>query len=210
MRWAIVAVVVVVAGTFALIIRPPIKEPALAHELIAMRREVDFPAVSFAPGRSIRLGDLPSELKGRFEDQVQQDQRHQDRLTVLLDRYGWPTEKMVGREAVGAALLVVERAPDADFKQRAVSLMQQVGATHNQDYARVVDLVAVSRGEPQTYGTQWQCESGTFKYLTPVKDSAHLRQRRRDAGLPPADKFARSFCAEPGGDVRVFTPPSAP
>jgi hypothetical protein len=207
MRWAIVAVVVVVAGTFALIIRPPIKEPALAHELIAMRREVDLPAVSFRPGQPINFGDLPSQIQNRAEEQATQDQRHQDRMTVLLDRYGWPTKKMVGTEAIEAALLVVERAPDPDFKARAISLMEQAGETHNQDYARIVDLIAVSRQQPQTYGTQWQCENGTYKYMTPLKDPAHLRELRRGVGLPPADKFANDFCS---GDRYIIRRDVAP
>lgn len=204
MRWAIVAVVVVVAGTAALVIRPPIKEPALAHELISMRREVDFPAVSFRPGRGVSLGDLPSDLRDRYDDQAKQDERHQDRMLVLLDRYGWPTEKMVGREAVDAALLLVNRAPDLAFKERALSSMREVGANNSPEFAILVDQVAIGRGEPQTYGTQWQCADGAIQYTTPLKDPTHLARLRHTVNLPPEDKFARDICSDPGSDTYII------
>jgi hypothetical protein len=210
MRWAIVAVVVVVAATLALVIRPPIKRPALAHDLIAMEREIDFRAVSVPTGQQFRLSDLPKSIQERFEDQSTQDQRHMDRMVVLLERYGWPTEKMVGREGVRAAILVVERAPDIAFKDRAVSLMQQVGADDNPEYAQLVDTVAVFKGEPQTYGTQWTCSADSgddamhVRLTTPLKDPDHLVALRRSVGLPPYDKFARAFCASPGDGPRII------
>jgi hypothetical protein len=193
-----------------LIIRPPIKQPALAHELIAMRREVDFQAVSFPRNDAQRfsLADLPEAMRKRYEDQVTRDKRHQARLNSLLDRYGWPTKKMVGREAVDAAMLVVQRAPDLEFKDHALSLMQRAGADDNPNYAILVDQIAVWRQQPQTYGTQWTCsDEGHVTLTTPVKDPDHLAARRHQVGLPTYDKFAREFCAVPANDdgVRIIT-----
>ena len=206
MRWAIVAVVVVVAATFALIVRPPIKQPTLAHKLIAMQREVDFRAVSVAPGQQFSLSNLPDVLKNQFEDQVKQDRRHQDTLSGLLDSYGWPTKKMVGREGVNAALLVVDRAPDLAFKQRAIGLIQQAGEDDNEQYALLVDLVAVMQQLPQTYGTQWSCEpngDGSLRVhlTTPLKDPRHVVALRRKVGLGAKDRFAERACS---GDYRII------
>jgi hypothetical protein len=209
MRWAIVAVVVVVAATVALIIRPPLTQPGLAHDLIGMRREIDFRAVTFPADASQRfsISDLPRAMRERYEDQVTQDKRHQDQLGLLLDRFGWPTEKMVGREAISAAMLVVQRAPDLEFKDRALSLMQRVGADDNANYAILVDQIAAWRQQPQTYGTQWTCaEDGGVKLTTPLKDPEHLAELRRKVGLPTYDKFARAFCGVPADDngVRII------
>jgi hypothetical protein len=209
MRWAIVAVVVVVAATLALIIRPPIKRPSLAHDLIAMQREVNFQAVTFAgaPRGRISIGDLPAAMRNRYEDQLTQDQRHQDHMDRLLDRYGWPTERMVGREGVNAALLIVERAPAIEFKGRALSLMQHAGADDNERYARLVDMVAVAKNEPQTYGTQWTCsDDNHVALMTPLKDPDRVVALRQRVGLPAYDKFARAVCAVPANDdgVRII------
>lgn len=205
MRWAIVAVVVVVAATFALIVRPPIKQPALAHKLIAMQREVDFRAAQTEPGQQFSLSSLPEALKNQFEDQAKQDRRHQQTLSGLLDSYGWPTKKMVGTEGVNAALLVVDRAPDLEFKQHAIDLIQQAGADDNEEYARIVDLVAVMQQLPQTYGTQWSCsdEGGRLhvQLTTPLKDPENVVALRRKVGLPAEDKFAAAACS---GDARII------
>jgi hypothetical protein len=200
MRWATVAVVVVVAATVALLIRPPIKDPALAHELISMQRDIDQFAVRFNGAGPVNIGDISDALKNKMRDANEVDRKNTDRLADILATHGWPTDKQVGSEAALAAMNVVGRAQDVDFKARAIALMDKAGVQPNPQYARLVDMVAVSKGQPQTYGTQWNCENGSLKLMTPLKDPQHLQQLRREAGLDAYDKFALQFCAEPNTD----------
>jgi hypothetical protein len=195
-RVAIVAVVVVVAAALSLLIRPPIKEPALSHQLIAMQRAWEGEAVNFrgGPGQRFSIADLPDDLQSQFEKSRDIDQENVDALRPLLERFGWPTKKLVGREAVHAAMSVVQRAADLAFKEFAIGLMQKAGADDNEEYARLVDQIAVMKGEPQTYGTQWTCEDGDARPVTPVKDPDQAAARRASVGLEPYEKFARQFC----------------
>ncbi|MEY2418434.1 MAG: hypothetical protein QOG90_1114 [Actinomycetota bacterium] len=203
MRWATVAVVVVVAATMALLIRPPIKDPALAHELISMQRDIDQFSLRFNSAGPVNIGDLSEALKKKIRNADEVDKANADRLAEILATHGWPTEREVGKEAAFAAMNVVGRAQDVDFKVKAVALMDKAGVERNPQYARLVDMVAVIKGQPQTYGTQWNCENGTYKYMTPLKDPAHIRRLRQDVGLPPSDAFRNDFCAEPGANGAV-------
>jgi hypothetical protein len=194
-RVAIVAVVVVVAAFFALIVRPPIKEPGLSHELISMKREVEsFEVNFFQSGGRVSFGAVSQVLQDQQRDAALVDQQNMDRLSVLLDQYGWPTKKQVGREGVQSALLVAQRAPDPAFKERVIALIEKAGDNDTPEYARLVDQVAVAKGEPQTYGTGWTCEDGRPRPATPVKDPERVLQRRESVGLGAYDRFSLEFC----------------
>jgi hypothetical protein len=206
-----VAVVVIVAMAFALAIRPPIKEPAFSHELIAMQREVDSFQVNFfrEDGR-VSFGAVSQAFEDQQRDAAVVDQQNQDRLNVLLDRYGWPTEKMVGSEAVHAALTVAQRAPDPAFKERALGYMKQAGQDNTPEYARLVDQVAVSKGELQTYGTVYLCRNGRLQLATPIKQTDNLTRLRKSVGLGDYERFRADFCFSDesvGGPATSVVPP---
>lgn len=200
------AVVVVVAATMALVIRPPIKEPGLAHRLIAMQRAIDKSGVQFSGARPT-FGELSEALRNKVRDAEAVDAANTKKLATIIATHGWPTKQEVGREGESAALNVVSRARDVDFQARALDLMSKAGVTRNVQYARLVDLVAVARQQPQTYGTQWTCSEdgeGRVQPTTPIADPQHLDQLRQSVGLPPYDKFAE-FCAGPPGSSNTET-----
>ena len=209
MRWATVAVVVVVAATLALLIRPPIQDPATAHDLIAMQRAIDKYSVRFIGGDQPSFSQISDALRNKQEDASKVDAANTERLRRILDAHGWPTDKEVGSEALRAAFNVVSRSQDVSFKVRAIGLMQQSGLKPTPEYARLVDMVAVAQGQPQTYGTMWTCsDDGHVKLLTPLKDPDNLASLRRAAGLPVYEGFADDFCAGP--DRRVIIRRGAP
>ncbi|HVV37006.1 MAG TPA: DUF6624 domain-containing protein [Acidimicrobiales bacterium] len=202
-HWATVAVVVVVAAVVALVIRPPITDPATAHQLISMQRAVDK-----LNKTEVRVGppsvtDIQDLLRNQGKDALALDAANTTKLKAILDAHGWPTEQQVGSEAVHAALSIVERSADTDFQAHAVDLMQQAKVKPDEVYARVIDMVEVAHGEPQTYGTQWQCVDGHARPITPVKDPEQALALRRQIGMPAYDKLAADFCAHPGG-VRII------
>jgi hypothetical protein len=196
MRWATVGVVVVVAAVLALIIRPPIKEPGVAHELIAMQRAIDETGVQFFGSGRPNIGDISDALQNKLDDADAVDAKNSVRLGRILDAHGWPTEKEVGEEAEQAALNVVGRSRDVALKERALDLMAKAGIKRNERTARLIDMVAVIKGEPQTYGTQWTCQNGYAVPLTPVADPDRALELRRQVGLPAFDKLATEFCRD--------------
>jgi hypothetical protein len=210
----VVAVVVVVVAIFAVLLRPPISNPALAHELIGMERESREAQVFFGgPPGQIQLGDLSAALRDRVSDSTEIHKRHTARLVEIMAKHGWPTEKAVGREGAFAAMNILRRSDgDSAFFTNALSLIARAGADDTPEYAQLVDRIAVTSDQPQTYGTQWTCRNGEVSPQTPIKDRANLDARRRRVGLPPyatdvgnGGKFA--FCGDVSGEAPVTIQP---
>lgn len=186
--------------------RPPITEPKLAHELIMMQRENEEAAVGFQ-GTLGMIRQLPPDVQQQLLDRDQVDLRHTARLKQIIARYGWPTVRMVGRQGAHAALEVVRRSnEDNAFQARALDLVVKSGEGDKEAIARLVDDVAVARGEPQTYGTQYTCRDGELVLATPIKDigdGLSLTQRRATMDLPPneieqgEDGFKRGLICDP-------------
>jgi hypothetical protein len=216
-RLGLAAGVVVVVAVLAVLLRPPITNPALAHELIRMERESLNAQVRFdGPPGQFQLSDLPDALRQRVDDAREINQRNKLRLEEIMDQHGWPRERAVGREGAHAAMRILQRSDgDAAFFSNALSLIEKAGADDTPDFARLVDRIAVSANRPQTYGTMWTCFDGEVVPMTPIKDEANLDARRRSVGLGPyaeeiggGPKFAVCGFDEPtdGSESTVIEP----
>jgi uncharacterized protein DUF6624 len=115
-------------------------------------------------------------------------------LKNYVARWGWPTSEQVGREAVGAAFLIVQHAvQDTAFMRATLPAIE--GAYRRGDLdggavAMLTDRVAVKTGHPQIYGTQLSLREGRW-VLDALADSAHVDERRRKMGLPPLAEYLR-------------------
>ena len=91
-----------------------------------------------------------------------------------------------------AVLRLALHARDTEVQQAVLELvgpastLQAEGALQR-DYARLVDRVAVNRGEPQRFGTQRWID-GDCTRLFEIEDPDHLAKRRADFGLPPLSR----------------------
>ena len=140
-------------------------------------------------GGPIGVIRLSPEQREQLLDADKLDVRHTTRLKAIIEQHGWPTYRMVGRQAVDAALMIVRRTQnDLDFQARALDLVVKSGEGDKAAIARLVDDVAVTRGEPQIYGTQYTCRNGSLVLATPIKDTGDgltITERRAAMGLPP-------------------------
>ena len=95
-----------------------------------------------------------------------------------LRRYGWAADR--------AALLIVQHA-DADpvFQSSVVSALEprlEAGDTDPENFAYLVDRVAVRAGQPQRFGTQMDCVKG--EWIVPeIVDQTTLDERRKRMNL---------------------------
>lgn len=84
--------------------------------------------------------------------------RHGDRLSEIMDEYGWPTAELVGAEAARAAWLIAQHADrQLDVQRRALDLMRQAvsaGSASSRELAFLHDRTLVNEGRKQIYGTQ--------------------------------------------------------
>lgn len=115
-------------------------------------------------------------------------------LKAYVARWGWPTRAQVGREAVGAAFLIVQHAVhDTAFMRQMLPLIQESYRRGDLDggaVALLIDRLEVKAGHPQIYGTQLHLEDGRW-VLDPIADSDRVDQRRRQMGLPPLADYLR-------------------
>jgi hypothetical protein len=114
------------------------------------------------------------------------DAAHQRRFEEIVAEIGWPTIPLVGAEASQAAWLIAQHAPDLEFMERCLGLMQALPAKsiHSANIAYLQDRVMTRRGKPQIYGTQF-VDLGEGLRVYPIQDPEHVDERRASVGLGP-------------------------
>ena len=157
----------------------PGSDPALRSELLGMAKKDQA-----VRGRINSEGETPELL----EEESRIDWRNTDRMKLIVDEFGWPTRRMVGKDGAKAAWSVAIHADhDTKFQRRCLDLMKaalkhgQVSAVH---VAYLTDRVRTREGKPQVYGTQNGVIDGVRRYF-PIEDLKHVEKRRAEVGLPP-------------------------
>ena len=127
------------------------------------------------------------------------------RLAEILDTHGWPTYDLVGEDGEDAAWAVAQHSDqDPAFQRRALERLRtavEAGQASPGNLAYLEDRVAVSAGEPQTYGTQVGCGPDGPVPATPLKDEAAVDALRAEAGLERYDDYLAEMaevCAAEG------------
>ena len=111
-----------------------------------------------------------------------------DRLTEIIDAFGWPGAGLVGAEAAYAAWKIAQHADrQLDVQRRALALITDtpdpgIGV---REVAMLRDRVLVNEGRNQIFGTQVAGVVDGQPVLWPCDDPAGLAGRRAEAGLPP-------------------------
>ena len=125
------------------------------------------------------------------------DSDNQSRLKAIVHEHGWPTAKLVGKDAVHATFLLLQHASDTNFQKEMLPLIRRSfvnGDLDGQSYALLFDRIRVRENKPQLYGTQarplaeWKDKTPA---LMPIEDEANIEKRRADLGLPPLDLYLK-------------------
>lgn len=115
------------------------------------------------------------------------DRRHTRRMKAIVQQYGWPTFRMVGKRGADAAWYLVQHADhDVAWQERCLALMRSAmtrGQATQRLFAMLTDRVLVNQGKWQLYGTQWCSDRGTLELRRPIRDRRRLAARRRVAGM---------------------------
>ncbi|MFI6856657.1 DUF6624 domain-containing protein [Streptomyces sp. NPDC050416] len=123
--------------------------------------------------------------------------RHGDRLSEIMDEYGWPTADMVGEEAARAAWLIAQHADrQLDVQRRALRLMEQAvsaGSAGARELAFLRDRTLVNEGRNQIYGTQIAGVKDGAPVPWPCEEPERLDERRVEVGIEPFDEYVAKF-----------------
>ncbi|PJJ80181.1 DUF6624 domain-containing protein [Mucilaginibacter auburnensis] len=123
-------------------------------------------------------------------------------LIIVLDilrKYGWLGTDKVGEKGNKAIWLVVQHSDLKTQKKYLPFLKKSVEKGLSKPYylALTLDRIAMGEGKKQIYGSQFTRDMTTGKYVVyPIKDEAHLDERRKAMGMEPMVEYAKSMDAE--------------
>lgn len=109
------------------------------------------------------------------------------RMKRIVNQYGWPTKKLVGKRASRSAWLLVQHADsDVKFQEDCLKLIKEARRDDKDtkmQIAFLTDRVLVNKGKPQIYGTQFYADKDGKIIPRPIIDLLHLDDRRKIMGL---------------------------
>ncbi len=122
-------------------------------------------------------------------------QSHADRLKAIIAEHGWPGHALVGHEGNTYAWRIAQHATcDLEFQRWVLMLIKDAVARRDAPMAheaQLEDLIRITEGRPQLYGTQLEIDADGLMSPLPIEDAAHVNDRRRAAGLGRLEKRVR-------------------
>ncbi|WP_326609545.1 hypothetical protein OG949_04800 [Streptomyces scopuliridis] len=165
----------------------------MAHDIAALATEL----------ADMAAADHRSSIRANSDDPAEQlawrrlTARHGDRLSEIMDEYGWPTAELVGEEAAHAAWLIAQHADrQLDVQRRALQLMQQAvseGAAGPRELAFLRDRTLVNEGREQVYGTQIAGVNDGSPVPWPCEEPERMDELRAEVGIEPFDEYVAKF-----------------
>src|SRR5262245_44497523 len=175
----------------------PAKEPELRSELLRRMvtdQEARQAFIQWMNDNGTNGVVVPSTLSKEKQREWEQiagklkavDEDNTKRLRSLVEKHGWPTCTLVGKDGANAAWLLVQHA-DADprFQRQCLDLMAKLprDEVSPSNLAYLTDRVLLAEGKKQRYGTQLIRVDGKLK-PRPLEDEANVDRRRAEVGLP--------------------------
>ena len=109
-----------------------------------------------------------------------------DILNELIDKYGYPTEDKVGKEANHAAWLIIQHAIGKPaFMKKCLDILANINPLQS---AYLSDRISVLEGKHQHYGTQFDWDENGILNPNPYDNLIKVNQRRKTLGLNSLDE----------------------
>ena len=133
-----------------------------------------------------KYGDYSAEMRKASEEMSRKDTGNMRELDSLIEKYGWPTQNMVGEPQLNSALTIILHSDLAHQKKYLPFVEESFrnGELKGRYLASLTDNIRFAEGKDQVYGTQLNYNDSTRKYeLYPVEDELNLNKRRIAIGL---------------------------
>lgn len=128
---------------------------------------------------------------------VDTDSKNRASLKDIIEKYGFPTKKLVGEDAMAGVFYIIQHA-DGDKEWQKSQLVNVEAAVKNgdmkaNDYTYLYDRIKVNEGKLQRYGTQFSNVDLVAQRveLAPVEDEENLDRRRMEIDMMPIDMYKR-------------------
>lgn len=132
--------------------------------------------------------DFPED-KTKGASMVFTDEINRTRLKEIIAEFGFPTEKLIGKDAMRGIFFMIQHS-DGDREWQKAQLPHiesgvQSGEFSKQDYAFLYDRIQKNQSLPQRYGSQF----GSGAKMKETEDLPNLDNRRREMDMMPIDMY---------------------
>lgn len=141
-----------------------------------------------------RMWKRDQDLVGQWEAQKKAVAQNTVRLDKIIERYGWPTRSMVGKDGVWMVWAIAQHSHDLEFQKKCLALLEETLNTDQPEsllYAELHDRIRRSTDKKQTYGQAIIEENGIKKFY-PIENEPKVDLRRKAIGLPPLKVYANT------------------
>lgn len=185
---------------------PNVKDPALRTELLKRTKadqDARFAWINWIKANStngnVNPATLSPEKKAEYDKLMHTvhnaDEENTKWLKEIINKQGWPTYTLVGKDGAQSAWLLVQHA-DADpkFQRQCLDLMTKLpkNEVSLSNLAYLTDRVLLAEGKKQLYGTQFTTIDGKMQ-PRPLEDEANVDKRRADMGLNSLAEYAKTI-----------------
>ena len=143
--------------------------------------------------RLVKIDQVVRQQKGfDAEKMAETDAQNAPALQQILDKYGVPSYAMVGPQAAGDFVLMIQHQP-ARFREQVLPKLKALVDRDQADpgsYAMVYDASQRDLGRKQLYGERLECAAGEKMHEAPIEDEEHVNQRRAELGLMRVELYA--------------------
>lgn len=124
------------------------------------------------------------------------DKKNTQRAKKIINKYGWPTFKLVGKKSSNDFWLIIQHADsDLKFQKRCLKLLEMTARkkqAHLKNFAYLTDRILVSEGKKQKFGTQYIIKKNKF-IPKPIKEEKKVNKRRAMVGLGPIEEQTKKI-----------------
>lgn len=125
-------------------------------------------------------------------------------LAGIVERHGWPTELLAGKDGAEAAWLIAQHAISLpDFCRRCLGELKaaaEAGAVPRWQPAYLEDRIRLFEGRPQLHGTNFDWDEQGLMSPNPIDEPEGVDERRAAIGLgsmaEATERHRRSSAAE--------------
>jgi hypothetical protein len=164
----------------------------------ALKRAPENPALRDQIERLVKVDQEVRQQKGFDVAKMNAtDAGNATPLQDILNKYGVPSYAMVGPQATGDFVLMIQHQPP-QFREQVLPKLKALVSAGQADpgsYALVYDLSQRDAGKKQLYGERLECKAGETMHEAPIEDEPHVNQRRAELGLMRVELYA-SLVAE--------------
>lgn len=150
--------------------------------------------------RGNQLHDIISKYKIDSSEITQNggvyvDERNRNRLKEIFKEFGFPTRKLVGKDAMHGIFLMIQHSDgDKEWQKSQLSNIEKAvknGDMDGQSYAYLYDRIQIKSGEKQLYGTQFAKVDpiNEIVELAETEDLENLDRRRMEIGMTPIEMY---------------------